>query len=119
MAIDVKKYLNKDKLDIDFVKGLTQPNGIATIVSITESELVYNEKPKDVLECVLDFAKMGVMKKFILNITSMTKLAEEWGYDAEAWIGKQVRPVIDVFKNNLAGVVLLPELRLEDLGVAK
>lgn len=110
VVIDVRKYLNKDKLDIDFVKGLSYPKGIATIVNITETELVFdNNKPKDVVEVVLDFAQLGVVKKFIMNITSLSKLFDEWGFDAEKWIGKQVRPVIDVFRNNLAGVVLLPE----------
>jgi len=109
MVIDVKKYLNKDKLDIDFVKGLSYPKGIATIVNVEESELVFDNKPKDVIELVLDFAQLGVVKKFIMNITSLNKLADDWGFDAEKWIGKQVRPVIDVFRNNLAGVVLLPE----------
>lgn len=116
MSLDVKQFLNKEKLDVEFVKNLHAGNNVGTIIS---SRLVTindpKEGPKEVIELGVDFASLGLKKTCLANQTTLIKLSEGFeSFDAESWVGKQVIPSIEIWKNNRAGVVLDPVIKKEN-----
>lgn len=116
--MDLNKYWDETKLDMDFVKSLTIMDRQATIVSIEEVMIKEQDTGNEKLvpEATLDFYKKKVIKKFLLNRTSKDNLRDGFGTSmASGLIGKRCYPSVKSFGNN-KGIVLNPIITVVEEG---
>lgn len=87
---DYRRYFDKDFLgswDLQSEDGRAL-NAVVTIAKVDQGELQVVGKNKKKRAPVLSF--VGKKKKLVLNATNGATIAEMYGFDTRAWVGKKI-----------------------------